>query len=107
MNKIRRLADCLSATCRSTLRGGRFRIGPAQKVLNMYIRYLWCLGPIPEPSRCPAYSILLKRAGVTRIAWMRMDSLNGCLDCIAAIRHVVGERSLVEWECEVWNEAIP
>lgn len=30
-----------------------FRIGSAQKALNLYRKYLWCLGYIPFPPHCP------------------------------------------------------
>jgi hypothetical protein len=30
-----------------------FRVGTAQKALNLYLKYLWCLGEIKTPPHCP------------------------------------------------------
>src|SRR2546425_8802834 len=46
---IERLAQALSWSHRSVLQKGRFRIGGAQKALNLFLKYLWCLDEIPEP----------------------------------------------------------
>jgi len=35
------------------LRNGRFRIGIAQKALNLYLKYLWCLGETQTPPPLP------------------------------------------------------
>ncbi len=50
---IQVFSDYLSREHAGVLRDGRFRIGPAQKALNMYLKYLWCAGWIPEPPHCP------------------------------------------------------
>jgi hypothetical protein len=48
---IKKIADDLTAEYRdkNLLRGNRFRIGIAQKALNLYLKYLWCLGKAALP----------------------------------------------------------
>jgi hypothetical protein len=46
-----RFLDCLEKK--------RFRIGVAQKALNLYLKYLWCVGFIPVPPHCPFDSIVI------------------------------------------------
>jgi hypothetical protein len=52
---IAKIADDLTEAFKDTdlLRGKRFRIGIAQKALNLYLKYLWCLGKIPIPPTLP------------------------------------------------------
>lgn len=50
---IERLSRTLSGKHAKALSGKRFRIGSAQKALNLYLKYMWCLGHIPIPPHCP------------------------------------------------------
>jgi predicted house-cleaning noncanonical NTP pyrophosphatase (MazG superfamily) len=50
---ISRLADTLSFSQHAVLREERFRIGSAQKALNLFLKYLWCLEEILPPPHCP------------------------------------------------------
>lgn len=54
-NNIGKIADDLTAAFqgKELLQKGRFRIGIAQKALNLYLKYLWCLDKIPAPPHCP------------------------------------------------------
>jgi hypothetical protein len=35
------------------LNNGKFNFGVSQKLLNLYLKYLWCLDRIPEPPHFP------------------------------------------------------
>lgn len=106
LRHIAQLAAELTAAHTGALEGGHFRIGPAQKALNLYLKYLWCLGDVTiEPPHCPVDSIVLRAAGVTGVAWTRMDSLDQYRDCIAAIRRAASTQGIARWECDLWNEA--
>jgi hypothetical protein len=43
----------LSEKHAGVLKNKRFRIGRAQKALNLYLKYLWCVGTVPTPPHCP------------------------------------------------------
>ena len=57
------LSSGLSDRYQEILIDGRFRIGTAQKALNLYLKYGWARGMIPEPPHCPIDSIVLKKIG--------------------------------------------
>jgi len=88
---------------------GRFRIGIAQKALNLYLKYLWCLGDIPTPPHCPIdRGILEKLKGVPPelSAWTKLDSIEGYMTIIEKCREkakVDGFKSIAEWELETWT----
>ena len=61
MANIEALSSGLSERHREILVEGRFRIGAAQKALNLYLKYAWARGIILEPPHCPIDSIVLKK----------------------------------------------
>src|SRR5690242_6379724 len=70
---IRGISDSLSASFGSILNGGRFRYGTAQKVLNLYLKFLWRLGQIITPPHCPVDGIVLSAAGIEG-RWTHSDN---------------------------------
>ena len=49
INNIEKLSNSISKKHGNCLVGKRFRIGSAQKALNLYLKYLWRLDRIDEP----------------------------------------------------------
>ena len=53
MKNIEELSSRMSENYRSILRDGSFRIGPAQKALNLYLKYQWARGLIGATATLP------------------------------------------------------
>jgi len=93
------------------LRADRFRIGIAQKALNLYLKYLWCLDKITTPPHCPFDDGIIEKLPLSEqqkkdLQWTALDSLDGYqtlvdagLEKIKVTKHA----SLSEWELEAWN----
>lgn len=98
---IKKLADGLSASDKGALKGRRFRIGSAQKALNLYLKFMWCLGRIERPPHCPFDSrVLSKNPNCEKVKWTKLDS-------IIEYKRIAGEAeqfartegfSLADWE---------
>lgn len=59
----------------SLLVGGKLNFGVSQKLLNLYLKYLWCIDTIPVPPHFPVDSIIQKRLKVPNpIAWTKMET---------------------------------
>ncbi len=56
IRNIEILSSRLSIDHAKVLVAGRFRIGVAQKALNLYLKYLWCIGGVSTPPHCPFYA---------------------------------------------------
>lgn len=97
------MADTLSASFTDTLHERRFRIGPAQKALNLYLKYLWCAGLIPRPPHCPVDAIVLQEAGRTDIRWSWMDHIDEYQTAISTLRDAAGDQPLADWELTAWK----
>ena len=58
---IEALSATLSERHQEILLDGKFRIGTAQKALNLYLKYAWARKIIPEPPHCPLDSNVLAK----------------------------------------------
>lgn len=99
------LANTVTQACSPILHQGRFRTGIAQKALNLYLKYLWCLDLIPEPPHCPFDSEIIKRlpAPANQLIWTNFDRVEDYLTLVSAARRVAGTQSLAEWELSTWH----
>lgn len=101
---IKKLADKLSVSHNKVLNGGRFRIGSAQKVLNLYLKFLWCLGQIPRPPHCPFDAVVLSRIPASRtVKWTRLDNMLDYQQIVANARLEAEKASLADWELGLYE----
>ena len=101
LTNIRQLADNLSAEHPLLLRDGRFRIGPAQKALNLFLKYLWCVGLLNvAPPHCPFDFFIIKHLGLN----IRWTELEGYQQLVAAAQAAAHGAPLARWELELYNQ---
>lgn len=96
---IQKTADGVTKELGNKLHNGRFRIGVAQKLINLHLKYLWATGYINEPLHCPIDGIIRDYAKIS-YDWTTNDSIEDYKKAIAELRKVVGDRSLSVWELE-------
>jgi hypothetical protein len=107
-SNITSLSDNLTSNFHRCLRNKRFRIGIAQKGLNLYLKYLWCASLIPEPPHCPIDSRVISRiTGYNKLNWTSIDSIDDYLRLIKAAKQKAksNKKSLPEWELEIWEDS--
>ncbi|RLJ61615.1 hypothetical protein CLV86_2638 [Lacinutrix venerupis] len=57
------------------LTNGQFNFGVSQKLLNLYLKYLWCLGVISEPPHFPVDRIIQQKLKFKPIiAWTKIET---------------------------------
>jgi hypothetical protein len=101
---IETLAKNITEKCSSSLFNGTFRIGSAQKALNLYLKYMWCIGQIKRPPHCPIDAIVLQKIpGCSAIKWTYLDSISEYKKIIEKAKLVAGTTPLPQWELEIWN----
>jgi hypothetical protein len=89
--------------------GQRFRIGSAQKALNLYLKYLWCLGLIARPPHCPFDYRILAKLPTCNVKWTQLDSIVKYKEIVGEAEQLAkGKRlSLADWELEEWQRSQP
>ena len=98
---LQALADFGTEIGKPILRNGRYRIGVAQKLLNLQLKYLWCMNRISMPPHCPIDSIIQKCLEKDdRCPWTRMSNIGQYNKVIRKLSDVAKQAniSLAEWE---------
>ena len=98
---------------RVTKESDRFRIGIAQKALNLYLKNLWCLGEITTPPHCPLDRLIIDKLGLkwserSQYDWTKIDDIEKYKELISRCDHKARERgceNIAEWELEVYKES--
>jgi hypothetical protein len=97
------------------LRYSRFRIGIAQKALNLYLKNLWCLGEITmPPPHCPLDRQIIDKLGLrwkerAQYDWTKLDDIEKYKELISRCGKVAREgkyQNIAEWELNVYKELI-
>jgi hypothetical protein len=108
--KIQELADRLTAQFKPVLHQGRFRIGISQKIINLFLKYMWSMGEIPEPCHCPMDGIVKSKIkiefGRTALTdWTQLDDITEYIDYVETIRNIAEKEnmSIAEWEFHNWG----
>jgi len=84
----------------------RFRFGTLQKLVNLYLKYLWCLGWLEKkPLHCPFDGIILKELNITD-NWTESDDVERYRVWVDTARKTAEakELSIPQWELEIWNK---
>lgn len=104
---IAALADDLSEEFGTLFSEGRFRVGLAQKALNLYLKYLWCLGWCEMPPHCPVDAIVLAQVDPRKDErWTKLDSLEVYLAIIEDAKRAARGVPLSVWELNLYNRAV-
>ena len=108
--KIESLTRLMTVKFNPILHNGEFRIGISQKIINLFLKYLWCFGAVKEPFHCPFDSIikshLIKGGSSIQLTdWTRMNSMEEYNEYVKVARERANDEhcSIPEWEVKVWN----
>ena len=103
---ILKLKDEIIEDSKDILHEGKIRIGRVQKLLNLYLKYLWTLGRIAEPPHCPFDSIVIGRGlGLKNISWTKIDELDEYKNLVEKATSIARGKglSISEWELKLFN----
>lgn len=98
---IRCLIDYVKVADTGVLGGDGYKYGIAQKLLNLSLKYYWCLGLIAEPPHCPVDKIIIDKTEFRgKVNWTQMLAEKEYIDIISAIRVLAKKEncSIAQWE---------
>ncbi len=102
-NNIVNLRNYAEKIGKNILLNKYYKIGTAQKLLNLSLKYFWCIGWIKEPPNCPVDRIILGKAGINNLSWTKINTIKEYKSIIDNIRKKVKRNDLAQWELEVFN----
>jgi len=103
---IQELCNNISSLHGTILNDGRFRVGNCQKLLNLYLKYLWCAGLVDEPPHCPVDRIIIgKYEKNTGINWTEMADIEEYKAIIRKLNSKAKESNmtLARWDLETYG----
>ena len=83
-----------------------YRYGIAQKLLNLMLKYMWCLGHIAEPPHCPIDRIVIDKTSLKgRVNWTEIVDQTQYVRVINSVKAVanVKQLSVAQWELEYYG----
>jgi len=96
---ITETADGLTKNIGKYLHKDRFRIGIAQKLINLHLKCLWCSGVIQEPPHCPIDGIIRDIAKL-KFDWIISDDIEEYKTAIESLTQIAKRKNetLAQWE---------
>ena len=98
------LSDWTAKHFNGILKGGKINIGVSQKLLNLYLKYQWCLNKIPRPPHCPLDRIVISQFEKTNpTPWTKIDEIGEYERLISEAKIKASDQSLADWELAIFN----
>jgi len=83
--------------------GDEITMGVVQKIMNLHLKYRWCLGWITIPPHFPVDAIMLREIPRYRdTRWSRLASIEEYRDIIECAQGIAGDVPLAEWELQTF-----
>lgn len=108
--QLRSMAKTITKRYRRMLYRETFRLGVVQKVVNLFLKYLWSANLIAEPYHCPFDNIVKRKIrkypkNKRLIAWTEMKSIRDYDQYVAAARQAAANEhlSIAQWEMKHWS----
>lgn len=108
--KLLSLCEVLSSKYSSVLFEGRFRLGVVQKIVNLFLKYLWTSNSISRPHHCPFDGIVKTMlakyiSDAELVNWTELTTLEEYEQYVVAASLAAKEfnTSIPEWELKSWK----
>lgn len=103
------LAKTISCKHSPDLASGRFRIGTAQKALNLCLKYIWCLDEVKTPPHFPVDSIMIRKISdvygeFKNVPWTKIDCIELYKLLVKKAGTISKEENLATWELKEYQE---
>jgi len=88
------------------IKGGYLKLGISQKLINLYLKYQWCLGNIQEPPHCPFDRIIIQKLGYNPVpSWTKLESEKEYRELVSKAKAIANasNKSIAEWELSVFE----
>ncbi len=102
------LVSFANEVCGGRILSKSYNIGIGQKLLNLQLKYLWCIGQVARPPHCPIDRIILAKTCLkNRMNWTEIDSVFMYVEAIEAIKEIAGNMHIADWELATYQRQTP
>lgn len=105
IKNIENFQEAINNRFRNYIADNGFTFGRAQKLINLYLKYIWVCGYVNEPPHCPIDSVIIKQVknSYNGPAFNKMNK-EDYKNVILAIKKMKNNLSIAEWELSVFNK---
>jgi hypothetical protein len=100
------LIDCAEEIKGTLLAADGYKYGVAQKLLNLTLKYYWCLGLIAEPPHCPVDRIVISETKFKNLTnWTRITKKAEYQEVIEEVKRLAHSKglSVPVWELTIYS----
>jgi hypothetical protein len=104
INNLIELKKWINTNHAEVLNNGSIKLGIVQKLLNLNLKYQWCLGLIKTPPHCPFDRIIISKMKLpTPPAWTKLDSVAEYKMLVKEALVLARNKTIAEWELDVFS----
>jgi len=109
LENIRNLIEYANKVDTGVLGENGYKYGVAQKLLNLALKYYWCLGEIEEPPHCPVDKIIIDQTRYRGRNWTQIVEEKEYSEIISAIKALAEQDScsISQWELNKYARRQP
>ena len=98
------IKEWINKTHKTVLKDGQIKLGVVQKIVNLFLKYQWCLGLVEMPPHCPFDRIIISKLNIRNPpAWTQLDSKKDYMKLVEKASELAGQKALAEWELDVFS----
>ena len=86
------------------LSANEIKLGVVQKLLNLYLKYLWCLGKVCKPPHCPIDRIIISKLDIKNPPnWTTLNDIRDYMYIVEKITQNANGIDIADWELEAFE----
>ena len=80
------------------------KLGVVQKLLNLYLKYLWCLGKVCKPPHCPIDRIIISKLNIKNPPnWTTLNDIKDYMNIVNKISQNANGINIADWELKAFE----
>lgn len=88
----------------SILRNGEIKFGVVQKLVNLYLKYQWCMDLAARPPHCPFDRIIIAQLKLKHPPnWTEINDIETYKMLVEKTTKLAAPKSIAEWELSVYS----
>lgn len=101
------IQNWINTTHSQVLKDRSIKLGIVQKLVNLYLKYQWCLGLVKTPPHCPFDRTIILEMKLSNPppAWTKLDSVDEYTMWVKKATELADNdnKSIAEWELDVFS----
>lgn len=104
INNLIEIKNWINTNHSEVLMNSNINLGVVQKLINLYLKYQWCLGLVKTPPHCPFDRIIISKMKLSNPpAWTKLDSVETYKMLVEKATELAGKKTIAEWELDVFS----